>query len=527
MPSILRKKGTSTGILIVTISLVLFLGLQSFQNKIVKLSASPGETLQKLVNNPALKNLKGESFCWNARVGMDDFLDNYNVTKDEAWLQAGFKYCDFLIGNMEPDPDGYKGWMGPYEYDTKYIQDALVGDAILLTGILDISVAVLENLSLKNKYGEKATSYVQLAKKDFIEKWDKRGCWYEDGPYGSYIGFNKFLQPGGAKEWITDTKDSRAGISHPFNKQMDAAQVALRLWRITKDKFYRDRAERIYFTAKSHFQLFDNHYCWNYFEPLTPGDVDLAKKDTRHGIWVHPWKSGYQMGEVEKIVEAYNYGIVFDDQDIRRIINTNLNVMWNKNKVDPFFISSNGQGTVADTIGLAAYMKVNGFRASFKRKNPGELWTGLLDFDQTIRDLYEIRFKNDKSSDRWLKYENTVLLNPPGFKRKFVTGKVTVPKIKFSESKELCCVVALPHVINKGEKSILLCKSYNPGDLQIDLYSVNGKKINNLYSGKMAKELFIFTWDGKDPLHKTTYKGEYRIRWTQGEGYREFPVVVK
>lgn len=527
---IVTKKKIVGSILLFLTAVVLYLGITSFGTKGIKIKASPKDVLDKLVNNPALKSLKGESFCWNARVGMDDFLDNYLLTKDAEWLEAGFKYCDFLIGKMDTDPDGRKGWIGPYEYDTKYMQDALVGDAILLTGILDISVAVLEDAVLKAKYGEKAMSYVKIAKNDFAEKWDKRGCWYEDGPYGSYIGFNKYLKPENPKVWVTEPDVSRSGISHPFNKQMDAAQVFLRLWRITGNKFYRDRAERIYFTAKSHFQFFDNHYCWNYFEPLTPGDVDLVRKNTRHWIDVHPWKSGYQTGEVEKIVEAYNYGIVFDDQDIKRIINTNLNVMWNKDKENPFFISSNGMGTVADTIGLAAYMKVNGFRASFKRKNPGELWTGLLDFDQTIRDIYEVRFKNDNTSDWYLRYKNTVLLNPPGFKRKFVETRgrasVKVPVVKFTESKDLYCAIVLPYVVLKGGKSIILCKSRKPGELQIDLYSTKGKKINNLYNGKMSGEMFIFTWDGKDPAQKTIFKGDYKIRWTTESGYREFPIEV-
>ena len=236
---------------------------------------------------------------------------------------------------MATDPDGYKGWIGVYGYDDNYWQDALVGDAILIEGILDFSVLVLEDNALKSKYGEKAQSYVEIAKRDFVEKWDKRGCWIDDDPYGGYIEFGKFLNKDNLKEWIQAPEESRIGISHPFNKQFDAARVCLRLYRITGDKFYRDRAEKIYFTAKSHFQYFDNHYCWNYYEPLYPGDVDLEKKDTRHGVWVHPWRSGYTAREVEDIAEAYHYGIVFDEQDIKRIINTNLNVMWNKDKVNP------------------------------------------------------------------------------------------------------------------------------------------------------------------------------------------------
>src|SRR5205085_11756459 len=117
-----------------------------------------------------------------------------------------------------------------------------------------------------------------------------------------------------------------------------------RLYRLTGNTFYRDRSQKIFFTVKSHFQYFDDHYCWNYFDPLTPGDVDLEKKDTRHGVWVHPWRSGYQARDVEKIVEAYHCGIVLDERDIRRIINTNLNVTWNKYTVKPKLLNSTGLG---------------------------------------------------------------------------------------------------------------------------------------------------------------------------------------
>lgn len=477
------------------------------------------------------KNAKGENFCWNARVGMDQYINNYRLTKDTDWLDAGVKYYDFLIGRMDTDPEGYKGWIGPYGYDGRYYQDALVGDAILLSSILDFSVLVLEDEMLKSKYGDKANSYVEIAKKDFVEKWDKRGCWYEDGPYGSYIGLSKFLKSDNLKEWVYAPEVSRAGISHPFNKQMDAGEVCLRLHRITGDKFYWNRAEKIYFTAKSRFQYFDDHYCWNYWEPLYPGDVDLKRKTTNHWVGVHPWRSGYQAGEVGKIVEAFHYGMVFDEQDIQRIINTNLNVMWNKDRVNPRFINSNGLGADNDTTGLGAFKAAYGH--SNVTKNAGELWTALLDFDQTIRDLYELRFKDDKNSMQRRRYENTVLKNPPSFKREYARSEVTIPVINFTECKDLYLAAVLPHIITKGEKTIIICKSWISDILEIDLYSTEGKKIKNLYKGKIGgtKEIgggvFITTWDGKDPSKKETYKGDFKIRWTIGNGYREFPITIK
>ena len=519
-------KKIKSSYLIFYLAITLFVMNTACIHKGITLDTTPNELSGKMINNPDfVKNANGENFCWHARVGLDKFVDNYDLTKDTRWLDAGIKYYDFLIGKMETDPDGYKGWIGIYEYDDNYWQDALVGDAILLEGILNFSVLVLEDKSLKSKYQDKANSYVEIAKKDFVEKWDKRGCWVDDGPYGTYIEFNKYLKSDNLKEWITVPEASRAGISHPFNKQMDAAQVCLRLFRITGDKFYRDRAEKVFFTAKSHFQYFDDHYCWNYYEPLYPGDVDLVKKDTRHGVWVHPWRSGYQAGEVIKIAEAYHYGIVFDEQDIKRIINTNLNVMWNKDKKNPHFISSNGLGADNDTSGIAAFQKAWGH--SNVTKNSGELWTGLLDFDQTIRDLYELRFNNDKKSIQYLSYKNSVLANPPSLKRKYAKGEVTVPVVNFTESKELCLATVLPHIIKKENRSIIICKSYVPGELQIDVYSVEGKKTGTLYRGKIDEGIFIITWDGKDPAKKLNYKGDYRIRWSIGTGYREFPIVIE
>jgi hypothetical protein len=519
----MKNNNSAPHILILAIALMAM--NTSCTKKGITLDITPDELSEKMIHNPAfVENANGENFCWHARVDLDQFVDNYNLTKDTKWLDAGIKYYDFLIGKMATDPEGYKGWIGVYGYDDQYWQDALVGDAILLEGILDFSVLVLEDKALKGKYQEKANSYVEIAKRDFVEKWDKRGCWIDDSPYSGYIEFGKFLHKNNLKEWITAPEESRTGISHPFNKQFDAARVCLRLFRITGEKFYRDRAEKIYFTAKSHFQYFDNHYCWNYYEPLYPGDVDLKKKDTRHGVWVHPWRSGYTAREVEDIAEAYHYGIVFDEQDIKRIINTNLDVMWNKDTLNPRFISSNGLGGDFDTTGIADFQKAWGH--SNATKNAGELWTGLLDFDQRIRNLYELRFKNDHSSAEYLSYKNSVLINPPGFTRKFAKGEIAVPVVHFTESKELSMATVLPHVITAPERSVIICKSWVPGDLQIDLYSTADHKICNLHHGKIGEGTFLITWDGKDPAKKVTYKGDYRIRWTIGTGYREFPVVI-
>ena len=66
------------------------------------LNSTPQEAYERVINNPAFKESpKGEGFCWQARGGMGQFISNYEATKNTEWLDAGFRYCDFLISRME------------------------------------------------------------------------------------------------------------------------------------------------------------------------------------------------------------------------------------------------------------------------------------------------------------------------------------------------------------------------------------------------------------------------------------------
>jgi len=477
-----------------------------------RLDITPDQLYEKMSNNPAFKeNARGEGFCWHARSGMDQFIENYELTKNTAWLDAGVRYYDWLISKMEAGPDGYKGWVGPYMYDAKYWIDSHVGDAILLNGILDFSVLVWEDKNLKARYGDKAKAYAEIAKKHLIEKNDKRGTWREDGPIGAYVSYEKYMEPGNLKEWKYGSEVIKSGLSHPFNKQADMGQVCLRIYQITGEKFYRDRAEKIFLRMKRQLQLTDNHYEWNYWEPFGPWDIDPVKKETRHWVGINP-SAGYQSREVGQMVDAFHTGIVFDETDIQRLINTHLEVMWNKDTKKPGFTNSyiaHGENKPTE-------------------KPTGTLWTSLLDFNQTIRDLYATRFnENDLHSASYLRFKNVIEKNPPSFKRKYAKEPVKLPVVNFSESKEIRMAVVIPGTLKKGEKCYIASSAWKSDDgLEVALYTANGKdKLATLFKSK--KQTNIFEWDGKDPETKKQFKGDYRIRWTLGNGYREYKVTIK
>ncbi len=487
---------------------------------------SAEEYYRRMTGNPNLKtNPKGESFCWHAASGMHTFVSMFEATGDRNWLDWGVQYYDFLIGNLDTGPDGYRGWIGPYMYDKQYWCDVHVGDAILWKGILDFSVLVHVTPALKQDYGEKARSYVELASRHCMEKWDSRGTWREDGPVGAYASFTKYLAPGDLTSWRFGAEVTGSDLSLPFNKQNDMAQVALRLYRITGKKAFRVRAEKIFLRMKRSFQYFDDHYVWNYWEPFGPWDIDRGKNLPRHWVGVHPYRN-YQAGEVDQIVDAYHAGIVFDERDIRRIINTNLKVMWNGDRNNPRFRNSN----------ITHVPEKQPPAGSGYTSTAGTLWTGLLGFSAELRELYTLRFGESRSpSPERVRYEKVIAATPPGFGRKHVRGKIAVVSVDFTESPELNMATAIPQVVPRNAETLLVCKAWSGADtLEIALYSKNGgRKIRTLErvwiegGNDGLTGIHIFSWDGSDPVNRRLYRGDYRIRWTFGTSCREFPVNLK
>ncbi len=79
----------------VTVAILLFLAASfiipsnSFAKGLMKIKANPAETADRMINNPILKKLDGENFCWNAANGIQVFVNNYELTKNTEWLDAG------------------------------------------------------------------------------------------------------------------------------------------------------------------------------------------------------------------------------------------------------------------------------------------------------------------------------------------------------------------------------------------------------------------------------------------------------
>ena len=473
-----------------------------------------------MLSNPNLAKSKGEGFCWHAAWGIRVFVDGYMAYKDTTWLDSGVRYFDWLIAKMDKSPDGYKGWVGPYMYDSNAIADCHVGDGVIMAEFARFIELVYKDAGLKAKYGNKADEYLGLIRKDFIEKWDKRGTWIENLVGAEYIDLGHQTETYTSPEKFGQKIDNETRkFSIPFNKQFVAGLIYLRLYRATNEAFYRERAEKIFTLFKSRVRFYDDRYVWNYWEPLSPFDVTDKSK---HWVGVHP-RAGYNVLETEGAIEAYHTGVVFNQKDMERIVATNL-WMWNKDKENPKFKSADGGCTEEGS----------------KEWGPGgTLWPSVISFNADLREAYVNGLEkavqkspNNIISKTDLAYlKETELKEPASFKRKYAKEEeLKIPDIPVYPMRDIVMAACFPDKVKAGDTVKAVVK-INPSDskLKIDLYDASGKTlIKNLFDFNNKKEeldgltnFYVKEWK-TDGL-----KGDYKVRCSYRESYKDIPIRIE
>ncbi|MCE0497664.1 MAG: hypothetical protein LV481_06940 [Methylacidiphilales bacterium] len=272
----------------------------------------------------------GEEIGWLMAPFLQGFYYGYLANGDTKWVDEEVDWLDSWIKREVIEPDGYPGWpkFGAAGTDVDqlngYDADSLLGEAMVLRSAVLISNAILKSPSLTAKYGAKAQGYLRLSELIY-EKWDKRGAWRDTEGGGTISVVLPFgIDPKSGK-WTggyETRNDPGEGFSHPENKANLTACWLLAMFDATQNTVYRDRAERWFKLMKSRMKLNENgtYDIWDYWQPAGPWDYkpDGAPK---HWIGVHP-NGGYYEIDLAAIVEAYQHGLVFDKNDIDRLIAT-------------------------------------------------------------------------------------------------------------------------------------------------------------------------------------------------------------
>ena len=452
--------------------------------------------------------MTGEGVCWHASWRADDFVQGARNTGDLAYLDGAVTYFDALIAKMHTSPDGGRGWVGPYIYDTSVLGDVHIGDAILINHMLAFALHVRQELSpsQRGRYEERAQAYIDLAE-HVINKWQARGTWYESGHSGGYVSWNRFLTTDHMDAFQQREDVRNVGTSLNFNKQQSMGIMHLRLHRLTGDAEHLRKARLIFQYTRSRLSAFGDGFTWNYWEPLYPGDV-ASVDPPKLVLWVgtHPYRD-YQQGEVSEFVEAFDSGVVFSQADMQRLVQTNLH-MWNGDFDAPQWVNSDRQANVAAVPGWApSDPAAHGYpRAA------GVLWHALTPFDDTLARLAGTVADNTKYARR-----TGVVAEPFDW---------PVPEVMYLN---LGCV--LPPAVVAGASTYLVCKARAAGDLRIVLTDDSGHtELATIFTGPSPggidgiEGLTIQQWTAN------VEPGHYRVRWELSVGghreHRDYRVTV-
>ena len=462
----------------------------------------------------------GEQQGWNLNWFLGPVLRRCDSATDE-WLAPTERILNMLADKMAVGPDGYKGFIGPYIYnENEHWSDVHVGDAILIKHMLHFAVIIHENPHLKTKYGQSADRFLQIGKRDLIEKWEKRGTFVVDGPFAGYKEWNMFCKPddiGG--EWYVNDQGRGPGTVFPclpFNKALDMAYCMLQIYSMTGEKVYKEKAEKLFNRFKAGLNPYKGGYTWNYWEPVSPADINVQstrnERILSHWVGTHPYRD-YQAGEIVMVVYAYNMGVTFTDDDIRRFIHTNLQFMWNGDRSKPEWANS-------DAI-LPGYEKPKPSKEY--PTTAGIQWDALAQFDTTILYLKKLA----GSRNRPISEDKTETI---GFVRKYAPkAKIQEPAWMkgVGESAGQMEAIVIPSVIPAGESAVILSKS--DGDVstvEIVIRPLKGGKEIPITTHEMGKGTqFFYVWDGT--IDGKRKKGEYVVIWKYRGGERAYPVTIQ
>lgn len=461
-----------------------------------------------LANGQLRRSGTGELFCWHAASSANVFLDAYEAYGNPEWLAAAEEYYAFYLDKLQTDPDGYEGWIGDPvgTRGRKLSTDAVVGDAILSEPLARFAWIVLKkDPHLKPRFGDTAEKYVRLATRICWEKWNHRGCYYEDASgWGSYHTYGKLVDLE-ADEWVD--APSRV-ISNNLNKHYSVAHVLLRLWRITGKDEYKERVKAVFGRAKTMWRYYpdQDRVVWNFWMPHGPYDLD--GRAPASWVAVHPSRAGYQAGEVADWVEVYDSGLVFTKKDLQRIIRTNHWMMPASER---------------------------GWRNADGTSDAGTLWPALARFDDRIRGRLERRL-NAKDTPRnriAMAYLKNVTEKHLGFERRYCDdeSKVEIVDVPLQPGRNITMSVVIPDTVELVNDAPvqLACQTREAGTLTLDLLDASGEReLGTLHTIRVGDrtEYNAPFFDGTNPATGEKTPGRYTIRWTLDDESRTQPVYV-
>lgn len=210
----------------------------------------------------------------------------------------------FMVRTLQPEPTEFS------------VHEGMIAHPVAI-----FIEAVSKDEKLKERFGASAEKFLTFINRNMVQKHEKD--WVEfDWPMGEgqppvHVGAYRFA------DLITDRFPNRV---MPHNQYLALARVYLILQNVPgADPLMKPRAELMARFFRACLQPRDNAWVWNYWDWIEAGEVGHSGfEDTGHGHI-----------DVGFAVEAGQRGVVFTDDDLKRMSRTLLDVMWNQDENAP------------------------------------------------------------------------------------------------------------------------------------------------------------------------------------------------
>lgn len=366
------------------------------------------ETVRKRIMTMAavqvtsLRGQKGFGLTVGASIApmLETSLWGYRYSGDAKWLDKFVELMTALEKSLVEDPDGHLGWYSapaarvfgeswPAAWPNPAQQMAWQqAEARVIAACADFELTVRDDEELKDKYLATAKRWTQLAEEKLLPKW--KADYAEISQDRAIFAWPAHVFAEGKKEWepFPGNPSTKAGLTLPHSATSEIILRDLKLWQLRGDKTYRNRAAKLLRWQKSCLRFYrggqpnergiyggkpdKSVYFWNVWDPATDEDF-RAEGGLAFGMYMglEPLKYGR---DIEAFVEAYHTATVIDQDDLKRLIETQTKRMMTGDTEKPTWKDQRGE----------------------KR---GMLWAPLAEFDERLD--YLVRTTFDPSTNEF------------------------------------------------------------------------------------------------------------------------------
>lgn len=127
-----------------------------------------------------------EEIGWLISPLLNGLAYGYLATRDPQWINRLVDWTGSWIMRGMVESGGYMGWpeVGAAGTDVENLNsfyvNSLLGEAVVLRPVMLAAVTILRDPGLGKIHGDKARSYLRLAR-DMFGKWERRGAWRASG----------------------------------------------------------------------------------------------------------------------------------------------------------------------------------------------------------------------------------------------------------------------------------------------------------------------------------------------------------